>query len=210
MKKTFLVFIFLVCVYGASAQFKSGMIISGGKGSLSNMKLSDEIINKSEVPFWLSRDYKFNAALGYKFRFQPKTMRFFYDIDLHLGVRQIKFEYSNFHYQYNEDGSLNWDSDTETYGASVSESCYYFSINPSWNYRIIKGLHAGVGIEPTFYSIDFDKFKFDTPLTARIGYDFRFIDVAFIYKVGLFNTMDPDYLSSGRFDDWQIQVFIPF
>lgn len=211
MNKTIFVLLFLVCASGIFAQVKSGLIVNGGGGCLSNVKLSNDILKQTETPFSFSDSYKMNASVGYKFRIQPPAKRFFYDIDLHLGFKRANLEYTNNPYQFNRETGI-WEDlePATTFGGRMKETFYYFSINPSWNYNIIKGLHAGVGIEPTLYSSDANGLKFDTPVTARIGYDFKFVDIAFTYKAGLLNTIDSNSFSSGRFNDWQIQVFIPF
>ncbi|MDR0575084.1 MAG: hypothetical protein LBG96_13870 [Tannerella sp.] len=211
MKRIIILIFFCTFIGYTSARFKSGLILSGGKGNISNSTLSSNILRHEEDE--LSRythtvGNKASVAIGYKFRFQAESKRFFYDIDLYSGIKPLRIKYSDYDY-YQSTGAIESGNAPAVYGiTSTKDTYYYFSINPSWNYHIVKGLHAGVGIEPTLYY--FSELKFDTPITARIGYDFRFIDIALKYKAGLLNAMNPDYLSSGRFNDWQIQVFIPF
>jgi hypothetical protein len=48
------------------------------------------------------------------------------------------------------------------------------------------------------------------PLTARAGYDFKYMDLSFNYKYGFRDVMDAACFSGGKVRRWQIQLFIPF
>lgn len=64
---------------------------------------------------------------------------------------------------------------------------------------------------------------FDMPLTAKVGYDFKYVDVSFNYYYGLFKRVQfklsqctlfkmafSDYIEKNKLQNWQIQVYIPF
>lgn len=204
MKKTILIFfIHFACFSGVLAQFKSGLIISGGKGNLSNVQpgsndIMKEIFQNNGTG---TTNYKFNIAVGYKFRIEPQSKPFFYDLDIYIGMKSYTYEYTAEKMQ---------DSTLYFYGNSGNINLYYTSLKMSWNYKIIKGLYAGAGIEPTIYLNNDSSRKFDIPLSTQIGYNFKYVEVIAGYKLGLFNTLPSGHFESGRFNDWQIQVFIPF
>lgn len=204
IKKLLLATLFLVGILNASAQFRSGLILGGGIGSISNVDLSHndimgEIIQANGTG---SVDYKFNAAVGYKFRFEPQAKPFFYDVDMYVGMKKYTYEYFA--------KSMPDDPIPYFYGNSGDINLLYTSLHLSWNYKINKGLYAGAGIAPLFYFNKETAKKFDASLLTKIGYDFKFIEIAAGYNVGLFNTLKPEYFASGRLNDWQIQLFIPF
>jgi hypothetical protein len=88
------------------------------------------------------------------------------------------------------------------------------SLNPTFNCKVYDGWYAGLGVEPTacmVYKASSDTFSaFDIPLTARIGYDFKYMDLSFNYKYGFCDVMDADYFTGGKVRRWQLQLFIPF
>lgn len=197
IKKLLLATLFLVGILNASAQFRSGLIANGGKGSLHGVKY---LSSYTDTEFSRVLDYKFDLAVGYKFRISPQSKPHFYDIDFSVGVKQIQYiEYPNGDY-------------IPPPVLSINNTYINFSLAPSWNYNIFKRLYVGGGIEPSLYYISGDDsgYKFDLPIAARTGYSLGFADIAFSYKLGLLNTMDSNYFSSGRFNNWQIQLFIPF
>jgi hypothetical protein len=213
MNKTPIVLLFLFSTLYSYSQFKSGFIIGGGKGSISDVVLKDEDLS------WLSNanmqqnyKYKFDVTIGYKFRIAPQNRPFFYDLDLYFGLRRFNTGYiitGEFINDFNELIIVN-----QTYH---KQHIYHsFSLNPSWNYRLVKGLYAGAGIEPTVYciwgnnSVYFFRLKFDLPLTAKVGYDLKFIDFSISYKHGFFDTMDYSYLKPAKFRNLQLSIFIPF
>jgi hypothetical protein len=101
---------------------------------------------------------------------------------------------------------------------------FQFSLNPSWNYRFFDKCYAGAGVSPTIYLINSSRgvfngsanfnpisgCKFDMPVTAKVGYDFKFLDVSLGYSHGLFNIAKSDYITKAKLSNWHIQVFIPF
>jgi hypothetical protein len=184
--------------FSASAQkFEHGLILGGGGGSLSNVKFAGDV---TSVPV---SEYKFNIALGYKFRLNCKTKPFFYDFDLSVGMK--KHNYSIWKNAGNP-------GDIFIVGKSSKSPFLYTSLNTTFNYKIYKGLYAGAGVEPAIYTHDDPKeFLFDIPLTAKIGYDLKFAGLSFGYKCGLLNPLKADHnITKGRMNDWQFQLFIPF
>lgn len=73
---------------------------------------------------------------------------------------------------------------------------------------------GGIGICPTLYyrsGSASSKYKFDSPVILKIGYNRKFAGIAFIYKYGLFNTLSlSDDISKGKINEFLLQLFIPF
>ncbi|MDR2140010.1 MAG: hypothetical protein LBP50_10755 [Tannerella sp.] len=218
MRKAIFLFILLVHVAGLYAQInvKSGLLVSGGGVSSTYdaaVKFSGN--DRAELNPLL------DAGIGYRFRLQPERQKFFVDLDLQAGLRRIQTTY----YQ-------NWfnPETPETRGSwssQITHSYIRFSISPTFNYRFYDGWYAGLGVEPEFYTASgspikgghtpeegIDRYRkfsgFDVPLTARLGYDFKYMDVAFGYKYGLLDVLTPVYFYGGKVRAWQVQVFIPF
>jgi hypothetical protein len=86
------------------------------------------------------------------------------------------------------------------------------SVNPNYNYRFYRRFSAGAGLEPALYFKDAHdaKWKFDCPLSLKLGYDLKHIGFSLNYKIGLFKIMKSDQFSSGNLNDIQLQLFIPF
>jgi hypothetical protein len=220
MKKAKIIILCIIVHVGgmyAQMEHRSGLLLGGGRISSTH----DE-----QVKFDVIRDKAdvnplFDAEAGYRLRLQPKDRKFFVDLDLLAGLRMIKTAY----YQ-------NW-FDPETplirghRTSQITHGYIRFSFNPTFNYNFFDGWYAGVGVEPTFYTASpgsisgsggkeegIDRHRkfsgFDVPLTARLGYDFKYMDVAFGYKYGLRNVLAPVYFDSGKVNAWQLQVFIPF
>ena len=74
MKKIIIVLFLFSALYGYG-QIKSGIIFGGGKGSISNLVFPDEFdfldVTFKDMPWQYT--YKFDVALGYKFRLNLKT-----------------------------------------------------------------------------------------------------------------------------------------
>ena len=213
IKNYLIIFILFVSNLSMFAQLKSGMIIQGGTGHVSNI---------SEAPGgWLDESVKqggskkikyfFNASLGYKFRIEPANKIYFYDIDWAIGLKRINYEYSNpIKWEIDENGIMHG---TGGLAAEGQNAFYYMSINPSYNYRFYHKFSGGFGFEPMIYFRDGfnDKWKFDCPLTFKVGYDLKHIGFSLHYKVGFANIMkSPRFFASGSLNDIQLQMFIPF
>lgn len=78
---------------------------------------------------------------GYRFRLVPRKGRFFYDVDALFG-------YSKSDYKINY---LSTDNNTAYGEASGDRQNLSLSLAGTCNYRIVKGLHIGVGLQPTYY-----------------------------------------------------------
>lgn len=178
------------------AQIQSGLLINGGLGTIKSTltPMIEEQIRTSDV------NYKYNFSLGYRFRIVPAIAPvLFIDLDANIGFKSWNSEYRR---SYKEPA---------VYAAS---STYYFtSVTGSVNYPIYKGLSIGAGVEPTYYfrqeGEDSNK-KFDIPVLAKAGYKFNKFELGLTYKLGLMNTIDSKYISSGKFRDLQVSVWIPF
>ena len=67
--------------------------------------------------------------------------------------------------------------------ASGDKQNLSLSLAGTCNFQIVKGLHVGVGVQPTYYI--WETRTFDIPVLAKIGYDFGPAELAFSYKQGL-------------------------
>jgi len=219
MNKKIILALFLCCASTqlfAQLEFRSGLTLSGGISHLWNKNLDANSLRvNSIIDIYGDRDVKFtsysgpNAALGYKFRLEQKSKRFFYDIDYFLGFKKHIEGYS-----YTE-------NDFPQYGPFVvhrkdsKHLFFYTSLNPSVNYRINKYLYAGVGLEPTlffgFHEGGFATDMLDMSFTSKIGVNLKYVELAIGYKVGLFNAAKrPEYFKSFNANDLQLQLYIPF
>ena len=86
------------------------------------------------------------------------------------------------------------------------------SLSPSVNYRLVKGLYVGMGIEPTWYMVPTnDGKKFDIPLVWKVGYNINNkIDLAINYRLGFTNVIDDRIYKKGHISDLNLSIFIPF
>jgi len=220
MKKKLFVLLFLFSALYGYSQIKSGIVIGGGMGSISNVAFPDGpyigLDGIAVANMQWSYKYKFDVSIGYRFRVEPQNKPFFYDIDVNVGLKRLNTAYTGgfFELPKPEDASNEVEKEYGYSDGNFQHIYYSFSVNPTWNYRIIRGLYAGAGIEPTLYAKEDtqsdEKWKFDLPLTAKIGYDLKFIDLSISYKHGLFDTMEHRYLNPAKFRNWQLSVFIPF
>lgn len=82
------------------------------------------------------------------------------------------------------------------------------------NYPVYKGLSVGLGVEPTYYFVSYEKNDMkrplDVPFVGKIAYNFKFMELGISYKHGLMNVVETKDFASGRFRDWQVSVWIPF
>jgi len=212
-KKYLIIFLLFVGNLSVFSQTKSGLIIAGGSGFLSNLKEGKGLQEILDMGGTKKNQYKFNVAIGYKFRIQPQNRSHFFDMDIYAGLKKFNSEYFYYGQETTNDGQIIYNSISSGAGGTY----YYFSFNPSYNYKIFKNLHLGAGIEPTLYYVDGQgKWKFDIPPTLRIGYDFKYLDIAVGYKIGFLNVIKSNVsnrsnnFSSGNLNDIQLQLFIPF
>ena len=206
-----IIFAFFLCCAStqlfAQVEFRSGLILSGGVSHIWNKKLDadSELINAIFEIY--EGDVKFtsysgrNAALGYKFRLEPKSNRFFYDIDYFLGFKKYDDGYL---YKLSEYMPDVWAPYKQKHFS------FYTSLNPSANYRINNYFYAGVGLEPTIYSGSFAKNGFDMPFTTKMGVNLKYVELAISYKIGFLSGMKSEYFKSLNLNDLQLQLYIPF
>ena len=186
-----------LCVLSLSAQCQteSGIVVSGGLGSIKT-KLNPSVQEKAS-PYDV--DYRYNLSLGYRFRLHAaKTSPFFYDLEAGLGMKY-------------------WDS---SYGqvpgepATCEASAKMFStfVSGTANYTIYKGLNIGAGIQPIYYFSQNggNNKKFDIPIVAKLAYRFKAFEIGLSYKHGLMNTLETKYLKSGKFREYNLSLWIPF
>ncbi|MDR1406483.1 MAG: hypothetical protein LBJ23_00370 [Tannerella sp.] len=133
---------------------------------------------------------------------------------MNIQVGYGQFEYRSFNVSLGENGQIIYAPPDDLSLANFRNDYFRIAFNPTFNYKVYDGWYAGIGIEPTYYMVlqsgETAFSKFDIPLTARVGYDFKYMDVSFNYTHGLCDIMNPDYYSSGKIRRWQIQLFIPF
>lgn len=192
--------LFLLISLNASAQLRTGLLVGGGLGFERNVSsyVLDEEETQSLVRY--SSDYQFDFQLGYRFRFESqKNKRLFYDVDILLNAKVFK-DVKHYYSAKGEDtGSVT--------GHDVNGA---LALSPSINYTLIKGLYAGMGVEPTFYLASEGK-KFDIPLVWKVGYNINNkIDFAINYRLGFSNSMNSQYYKKGQVSDLNISVFVPF
>lgn len=81
------------------------------------------------------------------------------------------------------------------------------------NYTLYKGLSVGAGLAPSYYFYqdgEDNKRHFDVPLIAKVAYNFKIFELGVSYKYGLTNSLKTDYLKSGRLQEWNLSLWIPF
>ncbi|MDR0575088.1 MAG: hypothetical protein LBG96_13890 [Tannerella sp.] len=186
-----------------------GFIINGGTGYFRDVELplegpvSEILKNGGHGDI----DYKFHVELGYKLRIDNKAKPFFFDMDLSVGIKKYKYNYLALTEYDPENGD---DESISSRYSFVRGNLNLFtaSLNATFNYKIYKGLYAGAGIAPTLYLKGFYP---DFPLTAKLGYDLKFVGVSAGYKYGLLNALkDNSDFSNGKTGEWQVQLYIPF
>lgn len=201
MKNLILLGLFLLVTSFISAQGlqSTGIIVGAGKGYISGNlidKTSDGVL-LDKANSSLKRKAVYD--LGYRFRFATKSDRFFYDIDV-LG------SYSRV---YSDCAFLSDDLNVNYVNASSYNDLLSVGIGGTFNYRIVKGLNVGIGMQPTLYVWDTAKKKFDAPVIGKIGYDFGFMELAFSYKQGLTKQYNFSNFKKCRMSSWQFSVYVP-
>lgn len=196
MKYLMLLITFCLFSLGAQSQTESGIVVSGGIGSIKT-KLNPSAQGKFS-PYDVN--YRYNLSLGYRFRLHAcEGSPFFYDLEAGLGMTQWNSSY----------GQVKGQPDLVEMGSKRLSSF----ISGTANYSIYKGLSVGAGIQPTysFYQNgENNKNRFDIPVVAKIAYRFKAFEVGLSYKYGLMNSLNTDYLKSGKFREYALSVWIPF
>ena len=200
MKKCILLIVLIMTILPVfSQQLEStGIIVGAGKGYVSS-DLGKKIDGFPFDSKLSSLKRKGLVELGYRFRFAPRKKKFFYDIDI-LG------SYSKTDYTC---AVLTGDPMTTYVGTSGYENQLSVGIGGTFSYKIVKGLNVGLGLQPTLYIWDMSKKVFDIPVVGKIGYDFKFMELAFSYKQGLMNNYKISYFNNCRLSNWQFSIYVP-
>jgi hypothetical protein len=180
-----------------SQENKHGIIFTEGFGFLRNATPAH---NDRGTAIGQS-DFKSTFGLGYKVRYSPSKL-YFYDFDLSVGIKKTAYDY-------------HIDSSSDSFSFSGKMAAKYASIDPTINVKFFRNvnffrnIYFGAGLAPTIYH-SFN-LKFDSPFILKIGYEHEIGDLAFIYKHGLFNTLDMNSdFQKGKINEVLFQLFISF
>jgi hypothetical protein len=196
----------------AQTELKHGILVGGGKGFLQGMEYNKNIPPNGEIyteTLGGNSKYKNNFSIGYKLRFQKIGNPSFFDMDIQFGAK-TNHTYIDYECYYLRNDAKTFEFPSTYEG---NHTFYNFSVAATYNYKIYKKLYTGLGVEPTMYHLDGGgdyRWKYDVPIIGKLGYDFKYFDVAVVYKYGLTNMMKTARIDAGKFNDWQIQLFIPF
>lgn len=198
MKKLmFLLFVLISFSAHSQGLKNSGVIFNVGKGNVSyDLPQTIEGV-PSTVDYGNSYlNSKLALELGYRFRLQPVKSRFFYDVELLMGYNRMEYAVN-----YMPMG------DTAYGGSSGEQNNYSFSVAGAVNYTIVKGLNVGIGVQPTynFHQAQF----FDAPVFAKVGYDFKCVELALSYKQGLTKSYKVTPFQNSRLSQWAFSVYVP-
>lgn len=88
---------------------------------------------------------------------------------------------------------------------------YFLAFSPTVNVRIIKGVYAGTGVEPTWYVYQSkDKgMGFDLPVNLKAGYDFGKWSIEASAKIGLIRHSMDYLLQRDRKKEFQLSIYVP-
>lgn len=207
MRKLFITLIIIACAsFSISAQLKTGILLGGGTWGGIDAKASPTTIENFK-----EYDVNFTSSfmLGYRFRLHHYDMPAFLDLDAMVGLKNWKSQYGS-RYSY---GDNSGNDNQVIYGSGANSNYVYTAIGATANYYVYNKLSVGAGIEPTIWvaKMGEDNSKtFDMPLVAKIGYDFKFLELGLTYKHSFINSVKTPYLDSGRFNDLQLSVWVPF
>ena len=197
--------IFLIALFISFSCFSqekliTGLIIEGGKGNTSQVENGKILQEVTDLGSRRNIDYILNAALGYKLRFKSNE-KSFYDIDFLAGIKKINSDIEN-----------TGKTDSIFLGYSGRYIFLDFSVSAAYQYKVWKNLYAGIGLSPTYYFFESSerKWRFDLPVTVKVGYDFKYVDLALIYKRGMLHALKSEVFAKGNINDIQLQLFIPF
>lgn len=199
-RKVIVLFLFtaVTSLFVSAQQLKStGIIIGAGNGHISSdLPVSPNGLTADKSNTYLNQKIVFE--LGYRFRFEPSRTKFFYDIDLLGG-----FSRSDFAINYNSTPNANygnWEGNHNQLSVGIGATL---------NYKIVKGLNVGVGVQPMVYLWETSHKVLDAPIVGKIGYDFNCFELAFAYKQGLSRTYQIANFKSSRLSNWQFSIYIP-
>ena len=213
----------LLCLLSAplpAQRLMHGVLLGGGIGFTHNLKANPECYEYGRQGYVFNDTFDFTLYLGYRFRWSlPKNERVFFDTD--ITFRYNKLGVHRAYYSGNKSGELTpmW---------TMRNGHGQFALPLSVNYRLVKGLYAGIGVEPVWdistYSPDdmpFFCMQFDLPVHVKVGYTIsKRVDIALVYRYGFFNTINRSneiasnydnraYLD-GNLSDLSLSIFVPF
>lgn len=190
-------FIAVTSAFAQQNKSTSGFLIGGGAGTLDYEFVKD--LESTQIGRQFDETYNYDLHLGYRFRLQHRS-RLFWDLDVLAGVKSLQngtiLDYSNIFVQYaNGKKHLN----------------YFIALSPTINVRIIKGLYAGTGIEPTchIYQSENSGMAFDLPANLKLGYDFGKWSIEASAKIGLIRHSIDHLLQHNRKKEFQLSIYIP-
>lgn len=178
-------------------QNKSGILLSGGAGTLDNEFVSPMMAGQIGRSFDL--EYNYDLHFGYRYRLRQNDW-LFWDLDALFGIKSFR------------KGILTGYGSTYVTCANGDRHLnYYLALSPSANAFLYKGLYAGIGIEPTWYlyRAGDDGMGFDLPAAVKLGYDFGRFSIEGAFKMGLIRHAETNLLEKNRRKEFQLSLFIP-
>lgn len=175
----------------------SGLLLSGGAGTLDNEFVND--LKDDRIGQSFDNTYNYDLHLGYRFRLRQNHW-LFWDLDGLLGLKSMQ-----------KGTLLDFSGTYAQYQVEKRRLSYYMALSPSLNASIYKGLYAGAGVEPTayFYRSADSGIGFDLPVTLKIGYDFGCVSIEGSAKIGLLRHSVENLLEKNRRKEFQISIYIP-
>lgn len=201
-----IIFLLLLVSTSVFAQVEHGLLVGGGIGF--PLQDNQKFIPPSDYLSY-SHDLKGNGMVGYRFRFLPEQ-KFFYDLDVSVGLQGMStYKYNPF--LLGNGGNGQYDNGK---GKSFSEFIMPISVAASWNYKLSKKFHLGLGVAPTLYVRP--QVVFDLSVLAKVGYRVsQHCELSLSYQYGCLNTLKhfnsgPAYGRKGHLSDLMLSVYIPF
>lgn len=212
--KRFIVSLLLLSAPLSAQRLTHGLLLGGGIGFTHNLEVNPACDEYGRDGFIYNDTFDYTLYLGYRFRFiLPRNERIFFDTD--ATFRYNKLGVHRAYYPGNKPDELTpfW---------TLRNGHGQFTLPLSANYRLVKGLYAGVGVEPVLdistYSpgdMPFFYCNFDLPVHLKVGYTIsKRVDIALVYRYGFFNTINDAkehkaYLD-GNLSDLSLSIFVPF
>lgn len=208
MKKLLFTFIAITCLtISMSAQeLRTGILLGGGAWGGVNAKANSSTIENYN---YINNNFKSSFMLGYRFRLHHYDVPAFLDLDAVVGLKNWESSYINSDNDYGN----NPGNESQVGNFEAKYNYVYAGISATANYYFYKKLNLGVGIEPSIWLNKYtgsNSKTFDMPLVAKIGYDFKFIEVGLTYKHSFINSVKTPYLDSAKFNDLQVSIWVPF
>ena len=210
MKRKFYLFVF-TCLLSfpmiSNAQLKSGFVIGGSDSWMHKSKIDPPLLSGERDLKW-NHCFSFNA--GYQFQYEFKN-HFLIDAALLYQARRVNIAFQG----QGMDPDINYGEQQP--GGDIYDKIKLFnglSLNAVVNYKLWKGLKAGIGVEPTIYfntkaRENLEDDKFDIPLVVKVGYDFNWFQVDLSYKNGFKRIYWSHMVGNTDTRDLQVSIFIP-